>query len=205
MHTFDGMEIGTVTSWEDSFTEEYNDDGQLTLLSKKTFHHEEPELDFNYRYVITAVDMCRAAGEGSIVWIQLYLVPEPKDWCRESLLKAAASYGLEKEPEDRIREAMKPQDAIENGYGVLFGRDSVDYGPDNDGEGLYDVLENKDVLKKVNAAASAVAFYDGTRGFALDRCQNRIGSTGWDTLNECLHGKDKIQAGLERLKKQEEV
>ena len=45
MHTFDGMEIGTVTSWEDNFTEEYNDDGQLTLLSKKAFHHEEPELD----------------------------------------------------------------------------------------------------------------------------------------------------------------
>lgn len=66
MHTFDGMEIGTVTSWEDSFTEEYNDDGQLTLLSKKAFHHEEPELDFNYRYVITAVDMCRAAGKAAL-------------------------------------------------------------------------------------------------------------------------------------------
>ena len=69
---------------------------------------------------------------------------------------------------------------------------------------LFRSLENKDVLEKVNAAASAVAFYDGTRGFALDRYQNRIGSTGWDTLNECLHGKDKIKAGLERLKKKEE-
>ena len=69
MCTFDGMEIGTVAPWEDNFTEEYNDDGQLTLLSKAVFHHKEPGLDFDYRYIITAVDMCRAAGEGSIVWI----------------------------------------------------------------------------------------------------------------------------------------
>ena len=205
MCTFNEIKIGTVTPWEDDFTEEYNDDGQLTLLSKKTFHHEEPGLDFDYRYTITAVDMQRAAGEGSTVWIQLYLVPEPKDWCRESLLKASVAYGLEKEPEDKILEAMRPQDGIENGYGVLFGRDCVDYGPDNEGEGLYDVLENKDVKDKVNAAASAVAFYDNTRGFALDKYQNRIGSTGWDVLTECLRGKDKIQAGLERLRKQEEV
>lgn len=199
MYTFNGMEIGTVKPWQENFTQEYNDDGQLTLLSKETYRHEDEGLDFGYRYVVTALDMRRAAGEGNVVWVQLYLVPEPGSWCEESLRKAATAYGWEKEPVASILEKMWPQDAIENGYGVLFGRDHVEYDPQAHDEGFYDVLDNRDVKNMVDAAASAVGLYDNTRGFSLDKFQNRIGSTGWDVLNECLHGRDMIRAGLERL------
>lgn len=200
MCTFNGMKIGTVKPWQENFTEEYNDDGRLTLLSKETYRHEEEGLAFDYRYVIQAVDMCRAAAESGTIYIDLYLVPEPKDWCEDSLKKAAVTYGWEKEPREEILKQMRPQDGIENGYGVLVGRDEVGYDPEEHDEGFYDVLENEDALKTINAAASAVQFYDNTRGFVLDKFQNRIGTTGWDTLNECLNGKDKIQAGLERIK-----
>lgn len=198
MCTFAGMKIGTVSPWQDSFTEEYNDDGQLTLLSKETYRHEEEGLAFDYRYVITATDLKRVSGEGNVVQILLYLVPEPKDWHESSLMNAARTYGWEKEPREVILEQMRPQDAIENGFAVLFGQDSVEYDPNE--EGFYDVLDNAEAVEKLNAVASALQFYDNTRGFALDRPQNRIGTTGWDTLNECLNGKDKIQAGLDRMK-----
>lgn len=204
MYTFDNIEIGTVVPWQERFTEEYNDDGQLTLLSKETYHHEEEGLVFDYRYAITAVDMRRAAGEGNVICVQLYLVPEPKDWYESSLKSAAVAYGWEKESRESILEQMRPQDAIESGYAVLFGRDQIEYDSEVHDEGFYDILENEDALKKINATASAVEFYDGTRGFALDKFQNRIGSTGWDVLNECLYGKDMVQAGLDRMRKMRE-
>lgn len=225
MYKFNGMKIGTVTSWREHFTEEYNDDGQLTLLSKETYHHtetesevvlgqhtllpkkkdhdeSEDELAFDYRYVITATDLRRVSGEGNTIYVQLYLTPEPKDWHESSLTSASTTYGWEKETKEYILEHMRPQDAIENGYGVLFGRDSVEYDPDIYDEGFYDILDNKDATKMIDAAASAVQFYNGTRGFVIDKFQNRIGTTGWDTLHECLNGKDKIKATLDRLEAQ---
>lgn len=202
MCAFSGIEIGTVIPWQEHFVQEYNDDGELKLLSKQTYRHEEEGLTFDYRYVITATDLRRTSGEGSDIYIELYLTPEPKDWCEASLISAATAYGWEKEPKEEILQKMRPQDAIENGYAVLFGRDSVKYDPEVYDEGFYDVLGNEDVVKKINAAASLVQFYDYTRGFGLDKYQNRIGSTGWDTLDECLNGKDKIQAALNRMKDQ---
>lgn len=205
MYSFDNIKTGTTTPWQEQFIEEYNDDGQLTLLSKETFHHEEPDLTFDYRYAITAIDMRAAVGEGDTICIQLYLVPEPKDWCEASLRKAAVSYGWEKESRESILQQMRPQDAIENGYGVLVGRDIVAYDTSVYEDGFYDILDNGNAVEKINAAASIVAFYDATRGFVLDSFQNRVGTTGWDVLNECLHGKDMIQAGLDRLRKQKEA
>lgn len=205
MHSFDNIKTGTTTPWQEQFTEEYNDDGQLTLLSKEMFHHEEPGLIFDYRYVITALDMQAAVGEGNTIGIELYLVPEPKDWCEASLRKAAVSYGWEKESRESILQRMRPQDAIENGYAVLVGRDTVTYDPAVYEDGFYNVLDNKDVAEKINTAASIVAFYDATRGFVLDSFQNRVGTTGWDVLEDCLHGKDMIQTGLNRLAKQREA
>lgn len=205
MYSFNNIETGTTTPWQEQFTEEYNDDGQLTLLSKEMFHHEETDLVFDYRYVITALDMYAAVGESDAICIQLYLVPEPKDWCEASLRKAATSYGWENETRESILEQMRPQDAIENGYAVLVGRDTVTYDPAVYDEGFYNVLDNKEAAGKINAAASIVTFYDATRGFILDKFQNRIGSTGWDVLEDCLHGKDMIQAGLDRMRKQKEA
>lgn len=204
MCTFNGMGIGTVKPWKDNFTEEYNDDGELVLVSKAAGRHEEEGLAFGYRFVITAHDIRGRGKDNGVICICMYMALDPKDWCEKALREAAALYGWEKEDRASILEKMRPEDAVKAGNAVLFGKDSVEYSLDECEDGFYDVLENREAAEKIDAAASAAGFYENASGFFLDKYQNRIGSTGWDTLNEVLHGKDRIRAALERVERKRE-
>lgn len=55
---------------------------------------------------------------------------------------------------------------------------------------------------KYDEAASVVDNMNFMRGFYLDKAQNRIGTTGWDILNDLVgNGKSFIMAALDRMKK----
>lgn len=44
---------------------------------------------------------------------------------------------------------------------------------------------------------------NSTRGFALDKAWNAIGSTGWDLLHDMINGDDFIKRTLNRYKESE--
>lgn len=207
---FNGIDIPIVKRFRREFTELFNDDHEAYLVSKKMYHNEDPDagLVFDYRYAINVCDVMGFTGEPvnetesedtSDICINLYLIPEPKDWCEEALKKAAETIGYEDEPIEEMRRYLDARNAIDNGYAVLIAKDAVSYPLKRNPDGYYDPLRNRKVVRMLDTVASLILFYENTIGFAFDKPQNRIGTTGWDVLEACLHGGDAIQKSLKRL------
>ena len=98
--------------------------------------------------------------------------------------------------QDMVGEDGEPNliDLIDEGSYVQFGFEAVKVDPDKG----YDAVMNP----KYDEAASVVDNMNFMRGFYLDKAWNRIGSTGWDILNDLVgNGKSFITAALDRMKK----
>lgn len=201
--SFSGFRTAITSDWKEKFDELYNDDGQAVFVSKNVFHHED-EMSFDYRYIINAIDMYSATGwaEGSnYISIRLYIMPEVSYWSDKALKDAAKLNGWENESIDALKEMLNAQDAISCGYIILCGDDAVYFDEKEYEDGFYDVLDNPEVIEKMNVIASAMEMIDACRGYAIDAAWNLLGTTGWDTLEEVLKGKDAIYASINRIKK----
>lgn len=192
--------------WEQAFDVEYNDDGELILASKETFKHDEPEsnLVFEYKYCIDVMDIYSRTGDSSCnnIVMNMYLIPLAKYWNDKAIESVKRMNGWDDYSDEQCMNEICMSDAIQNGSCILMEQDSVSYDVEENDEGFYDVLDNADVVEKLNVAATIFEASDHLRGFKLDCYQNRIGSTGWDKLEEILNGKDAIQAALERYKEE---
>lgn len=169
-----------IKDWKEVFEEYDNDDGNLILVSKETFTSERDEdiPEFQYKYVIKAFDAVAYGSDNKIIYIQLYMVITPED------------------VGENIQELEE--------CGVEFGYESVAYTNDQLKDEWYDyfynILDNKEVVEYLNTAATVLPFVDSTRGFYLDQCKNRIGTTGWDFLRNITLGEDWVMSSINRLK-----
>ena len=148
----------------------------------------DDDREVEFKLVVQVEDLYGISGEESwkgTVDIEVLLVPLAK-CCNEATLKKANT------DEDRPTDE---QDLFDSGCYVVMGRETLE-GIEGDTP-----LDTEVVEDKIKAAVASMTFYGGTCGFSLDRYQNRIGSTGWDYLNEwCGNGLDACNAALDRWK-----
>ena len=163
-------------------------DGEVIYESKQTYEHREEGLNFDYKFVIRAEDAYELTGE-----------PEDENvWHMEMLLVPTIDSLLPKKQkalQDMVGEDWEPStiDLIDYGSYVQIGFEAVKVDPDKG----YDAVMNP----KYDEAASVVDNMNAMRGFYLDKAWNRIGSTGWDILNELVgNGKSFITAAFDRMK-----
>ena len=190
MKSFGGWEPSQIIDWKEKFEIEYDDDGQLTLVSKETFKHEDDDIpDFEYKYAIRCWDLYRFGSDEHTISIELFMVVLPQYWCKKKQEELAKQY-------DYINfDKIWFEDLIE--YGVRVGDEYVNYNEDED---YYHILDNTEVVKVINICASVFHAIDKMRGFVLDRVWNMLGTTGWDVLREVLEDKDMILASIDRYK-----
>lgn len=163
---------------KDLFVEMYNG----TLLKNDTFTVELDDKDVELHTYIEDIDMAEYDSDSTDHIISIGVVPTFKS--------------LSKKHQERILEQFMPEDrellsnAALTHEGLLYGF----------GITLHSVTV-KDLDKVEHTIDSAVAVHgavEGLIGFDLDRYQNRIGSTGWDYLNDYCNDVDLVQVALGR-------
>lgn len=157
-----GITFNDVTKVDNIFNEEFFESDNVFFESKETFTHEEEGLTFNYKYAIEAVEC-----EGKIYY-GLYLVP-----CADSLDRSkrgviADFCGVDESD-------ITIYDIQSYGCGVLMGSE--------------DVISEEIDTTYLDKIASVCGIIDSLRGFYLDKPQNRIGTSGWDMLDDYINGK----------------
>ena len=188
-YDFAGYDTDITTSWEEKYEELYNEDGSLVLISKETFHYDDPDSDlrFEYRIAFSCVDMYSRCGEdtANYVVISLYMVPEPKYW-----VDSFASFcGLENIPRSELLATLNVQYAIAFRYAIPLENDSVHYNL-KEYDAPFDVLKCEEAVRKINAAASILDDVNNLRKFSLNAIKNCSEYTNWETLKHALHGTD---------------
>lgn len=171
MFTFGGITIPNIKEGylEENFECIYDTDTNTIYLSKKKYEHKEKRLNFNYKYVISAI--YDEEQEGNNVYIEVYLVVSPEclhEKVRNDIKNSSGGY-------------CDYFDIIESGLIVRM---------------LYE-NENKSYSKKkvheiMNEVSCLIEHIDDFRGFYLDRYVNKIGNIGWDIINNCLDGESFI-------------
>lgn len=146
-------------------------DDDVIMVSKETYHHKEDNgsLDFKYKYVLHAHNLYEMTGEEEHhnKWaLDLNLVPMPKSLLKKERRDVASSYDMKVGDLDVY--------AVYD-YGLFVPL----------GEVVVDVSAGYDNVmpEKFNEGASVVETINSMRGFYLDRAFNRVGTTGWDLLN----------------------
>ena len=154
----------------DHFNEVLVDDDYGYWVSKKTFHHEEEDLTFDFKYVI---EYSVAWDKKPLGFYQLVIIPNKECWHKSILDDVLACSGIEYGD-------VNVMDACMHGgpvapLGCVFSKEVSDdaYEPDEE------VLD---------AIASVYEQIESMRGFYFDRPWNGIGTTGWDSLRHILHG-----------------
>lgn len=171
MPTYGSVTTAITRKFSEVF-EESNCDENLAL-SKEVFTHKD-EMSFKYRYAFREYEM-----EDGNYATELLLCIEPASMCKAKREEIAAMCGID-EKDVRIEDAI---DCVMCGA-IPFVSETV----------AADKLEEaKDTV------ATALPMYDMMRGFSLDRCVNRIGTTGWDLVKEAKGRiKDAIRYTLKR-------
>lgn len=162
---------------EEHFEERYNDAGYLFLLGKKEFQHEEEGLNFKYRYAIRVLDLEELSGEeGAPINIGLWLIPSPESLCEEIRESMISTIG---------DEDIDYFDVAEYGISVRMADEYLE-GIKEDKYNLYDIEAIRERIEAITATYESV---NSLRGFYLDRIWNRMGVTGWDTLNNAINNE----------------
>lgn len=183
--------------WTDLFEEYYNDDGTLVAFSKETYDHDpysEDNYQFKYKLCIKGEAMASFVGydeDGhNDVHIELLLVPLPE--CLNDKIKSEIAHcmGVETEQVDLY-------DIVSYGCCPYLDRDCITLNNDAD---FYDITENEEVVRMLDACATNANTNNSLRGFCLDRKWNMIGSTGWDLIDEMINGNSFVEATLNRYK-----
>lgn len=196
------LKFGSVSSmekdrknWSDLFEEHYNDGGELVAFSKEVYEHGfdfEDYYKFKYRLCIKAMAMSEFLAEDeegyNDVHIELSIVPLPEYLNAKVKDSIADCMGVEE---------IDVYDIVSYGSCPYLDRDTLTLNCDAD---FYDITENEDVVRMLDACATACESINSLRGFYLDRVWNLIGSTGWDLLDNLINGEDFIQKTLDRYK-----
>lgn len=184
-YSFSGVSTDNDT---EKFLDHFEETCEDFFQSKKVFHHEEDDYSFDYRYCVAITDMREIEADDNRFAVELYLVPEFEslcDKCKDDVRKSCC-YSDDDQP--------TVYDVYGYGISVQFGYEMAD----NPDDKPYD--ENAEVLDALTAIANTYEATDRLRGFYLDKFVNRIGTTGWDLLDDFINGVDYLQTTLNRYK-----
>ena len=137
--------------------------------------------DFNYWLVMDVINMPESTGDENIDTYNVSVsAVAPSELSQKELISAWESWGMDENLEDAIKK-----------YGDTFLVELIhSY---NGGALIFNKSGNN--LRKLmqSARKQSELMGDSLFGFAMDKHQNRIGSTGWDLL------KGDLMAGLHRI------
>ena len=178
--TFGGITVFQLEDMKDKMECIFATDDEIILLTNKTYRHEEEGLNFEYKYAVSAIDM-RFTGdeqltEDNAFGIEIYLIVAPTS--------------LHKDVIEKIKETTggycEYQDILQYGLGVRMLYENKGYPVENIEEIMYKI-------------ANFIEPMDHIRGFYLDRYINKIGSTGWDLIFNCVDGESFIKRAIKRI------
>ena len=180
--------------FEDKFECLYEDEGAF-YESKETFHHEEEGLVFDYKFCVEIIDLEYSTGEDedkNKFGIELAIVPMFNSLC-EKQKKSVLDCMCVSEDE------VSTYDIYYEGCSVMMGYEEVVVGDDafESGEGFEGC---KEIKERLDAIANVFESINGLRGFYLDKCVNRIGTTGWMLIDAFINGSDWTKATFDRYK-----
>lgn len=163
-------------------------DETLFYQSKEVFQHREDDvLNFDYKYYIEVIDWDACTGEEKGVYmVNFGIVPMFESLNDEKKSSVISCCGCEDTTPDVY-------DVHSYGCSVPLGNVEIEH------HGMtYDECE--ELQTTLNGIANVFETIDRLRGFFLDRHVNRIGSTGWDLLNDYINGVNFVRATLDRYK-----
>lgn len=180
LFTFGGI---TTANIKEGFLEEnfeciQDDDIEIVYLSKKKYEHREEGLNFDYKYIVSALDMTEfdeEPNEDNTYCIEVYLVVSPE--CLHEKVKNDIEYST--------NGYCDYLDVVQYGLGIIMLHDSKPY-------------SEKEVDEVMNNVSCLVEHIDRMRGFHLDRHVNKVGNTGWDLIDNCLDGVSFIDRWIEK-------
>lgn len=180
-YEFAGISSNEEVNFDEHFDQIYDVDERTVFLSKRTFTHSEEELEFQYKYAIELLDF-EAFDAGNSYCFSLKMVPT-----FDSIHKRHQEYLMElnQDYEGDSEDIWKYLDILDTLLTVVMGSENIDLKEDEK-ELWVDALPVKEKLK---AIASTYLCIDMMRGFLIDRCWNRIGTTGWDTLLHAINNE----------------
>ena len=164
--TFGGFAPSKVEDANKTFDCLRNDYERIELVSKEEFHHTDDELNFDYRYMITAILLYDGNDAGKWL-VALELVPSPQSLCEKAADRVCDCSGLG-------RDEITHTDIIDYGYSIVVANE---------------ITTEKDPKHLIDLAATITSVADSLRGFILDKHINWM-TTGWDLLQECINGKE---------------
>lgn len=163
-------------SYEDYFEDSnWSGDNEMYYISKETFHHDEDELSFDYKYIIEFAERYWENKEDYAVTLHMVILPQ--SCCKKHLEKVAQFSGIE------VDEVTWYDLLMHGGFDVVFGRTTC---------------ENEDIDKTILEIAHVLKTMDGLFGFYMDKSWNRIGSNGWDNASYAVLGTDLFKPAEKR-------
>ena len=158
------------------------DEGEY-FLSNEVFTHEEDDLNFKYRYLITVFDMRDLDEDDKTINFSISILPEKESLCTQTREEFVMDAGVDFEDLD-------PTDLILSGASIRFALESLH---------CDDFEEHRDEI--FDLAATIFPTMDRLFGFYMDKPVNRIGTTGWDFADWWLKGTNPYAAALDRFGK----
>lgn len=166
-YEFAGVSVPTLTQkFDEVFEETYDEE---TWVTRKTYHQVDPPLSFKYKYVLKTVEVEDPDDSGepaTLVTLEMTLLPE--SLCKAKREELANDCGCEEKD-------LTVTDVAHYFFCgcIPFGDKLVKCGCDDEGV---------DAIK--DTVASILSSVDMLRGFMLNRCMNKLGTTGWDLVKE---------------------
>lgn len=190
-------------TWKKKWSEIYHDDGCLILAFNGLFaqNGDENLPDFEYRYILKAMDLQAFGSDQTTIALQLFMCPLPQYIIPE---RRKAIMNEESDNEEYFFE-----DAADQGILPCVGTEYLNYKPEDipeDEHGnkwydyFYDVLKHPQMETMLDTITTCIYVLDEQRGYWLDDVFNQIGTSGWDLLYDLLTGKDWLKASIDRLK-----
>lgn len=186
LYEFDGVSTPTLTQKFDEVFEETYDEG--AWVTRKTYRQVDPPLSFKYKYVLRVhevEDPDDSEKHATLVTLEMVLLPE--SLCKAKREELVHDCGCD----EKHLTVLDVASCLFCGC-IPFGDKLVKCGCDDEGV---------DVVK--DTVASILSSVDMLRGFMLDRCMNKLGTTGWDLVKEAK-GRIKcaIRHSLRRAKRE---
>lgn len=156
------------------YKEEFGDD--TLYITKKTYHHEEDGLVFDYKYILSAIPT-EIFTNGSLCY-NLEVVPMPNSLHQKHLEDVLDMDGYtidDVDLTDTNQVNFLLNSIYQYGLSVNVGNEVVK------GEHDMDAIANK--------CANIIPTIQILFGFYMDRKWNMIGNDGWDIIQDAINNK----------------
>lgn len=185
----------------DICTLEYMNDEEDLYVSKKEYETEYGNGILKFRLAIQITDMTYFLDKEAYARISVLLIPDYTAWSDDFRKGAAFDNGVEDELLQDPGYKFSVHESITASAAILLAMENVAYDTDDD----TPVLKDPKVAEKLLLAAGALETFGALPQFYLNRSINRIGTTGYERLEEMLDIPVKIVYAINRTEVDERI